>query len=67
MTRLAFPDPCRSCGGLLVPPEVLPHAARPGADYVCLRCERPYRWVGDPPRLITTVTIATADDEEQEP
>jgi hypothetical protein len=67
MTRLIFPDPCRSCGGILVPPEFLPHPTRVGADYVCLRCERPYRWVGDPPQLVTALNTAPAIDEGREP
>jgi len=66
MTRIAFPDPCGSCGGLLVPPEILPHPAHADADYVCLRCERPYRWVGAPPRLVTVRPVAPAADEERE-
>jgi hypothetical protein len=66
MTNLAFPDPCLSCGGLLVPSEVLPDPTRV-ADYVCLRCERPHRWVGNPPRLATILTIAPVADEERDP
>ena len=67
MTRLVCPDPCRSCGGILVPPEILPHPTRGDVDYVCLRCERPYRWRGHPPQLVTALTIARATNEDLEP
>jgi hypothetical protein len=67
MTRLICPEPCHSCGGLLVQPEVLPEPVRVDANYVCLRCERPYRWVGDPPRLATILIIAPAADDGPEP
>lgn len=66
MMKLTFPHPCRSCGGLLVPPAVLPNPTYADADFVCLRCERPYRWVGDPPRLLTVLTNTPAADEEPE-
>jgi hypothetical protein len=66
VTKLAFADRCHFCGGLLVPPEALPYPTRVDADYVCLRCERPYRWVGNPPRLTTILTIAPAADDPRE-
>ena len=66
MTKLAYPDACRSCGGVLVPPEVIPRATR-DADYVCLRCGRPYRWIGNPPRLVTMLTVVPVADEDPEP
>jgi hypothetical protein len=54
MTKLTPDDRCASCGGLLVPRELAAGAATPdNADYVCLICGRPYRWVGNPPRLAT--------------
>jgi uncharacterized protein with PIN domain len=54
MTRLTPDEKCESCGGVLVPPELVPAFTVPQyADYVCMKCGRPYRWVGNPPRLVT--------------
>jgi hypothetical protein len=54
MTRLQPDERCDDCGGQLVPPHIV-EAFKPSdnADYVCLRCRRPYRWSMDnPPRLM---------------
>src|SRR5437868_5892581 len=54
VTKLLADHRCETCGGVLVPPEIastFPTPAR--ADYICLRCGRPYHWVGQPPRLMT--------------
>lgn len=54
MTKLSPDEKCQSCGGVLVPPSVATQWQAPeGADYVCLRCGRPYRLAGTPPRLVT--------------
>ncbi len=56
MTRLLPQQRCEVCGGSLVPPKLLdlnpmnaPEASEP--DYVCVECQRPYHWRGNPPRL----------------
>jgi len=55
MTKLTPDQLCEACGGILVPPALASTFTVPqGTDYVCLTCGRPYRWVGNPPRLITT-------------
>jgi hypothetical protein len=55
VTTLHADERCESSGGLLVSPHVIPFfGLRLGADYVWLTCGRPYRWVGNPPRLLTT-------------
>jgi hypothetical protein len=57
MTKLTPDHRCDSCGGLLIPPDVVPDRVVPDrTDYVCLTCGRPYRWVGNPPRLVTAPT-----------
>jgi DNA-directed RNA polymerase subunit RPC12/RpoP len=39
---------------VLVPPEIAPGLTAPAkADYVCLKCGRPYYWIGNPPTLQT--------------
>jgi hypothetical protein len=49
MTKFTAAIPCESCGGLLVPTEIASGVTAPkDADYVCLKCSRPYRWMGDP-------------------
>jgi hypothetical protein len=53
MTKLTPDKTCDACGSMLVPPEVAPGFTVPkGTDYVCLKCGRPYRWVGNPPHLV---------------
>jgi hypothetical protein len=68
MTRLTAKMKCDSCGGLLVPPEMLSGVTIPkDTDYVCLKCSRPYQWIGDPPRLATVPTSASdagTDDDQ---
>lgn len=60
-----FPDTtCEACGSLLVPPHMASEFRAPeGTNYVCLRCGRPYRWTGNPPRLVTILRSAPIDDE----
>ena len=63
MTKITPDEKCETCGGLLVPRELVTHRAIPrDADYGCLRCGRPYRWVGDPPRLRPLVVVQSQDD-----
>jgi DNA-directed RNA polymerase subunit RPC12/RpoP len=69
MTRLAANQQCESCYGMLVLPETLTgRGVPPNTDYVCIRCGRPYRWIGDPPRLATEPSVVhdeqTDDDRE---
>lgn len=48
-----------ACGGSLAPPTMAFGVIVPReAEYVCLKCRRPYRYVGNPPQL-TTLVIAT--------
>jgi len=51
VTKFVFDVRCESCDGVLVPPQLLTGPARRDAAYVCIRCNRPYHWIGDPPRL----------------
>jgi hypothetical protein len=44
---------CASCSGMLLPPQITGFTPPPGTDYVCLKCGRPYRWAGYPPKLVT--------------
>jgi DNA-directed RNA polymerase subunit RPC12/RpoP len=54
MTKVTPDGRCESCGSLLVPPSLAIGFRIPAeADYVCMKCGRPYRWSGTPPRLIT--------------
>jgi len=54
VTRLIPDKACDTCGGMLVPPCIPTGFTPPRAsDYVCLKCGRPYRWIGEPPRLVT--------------
>jgi hypothetical protein len=64
MTRLAAPDRCPACDGLLVAPEAAFVEKVPSStDYVCLTCGPPYRWVGTPPHLtLALVESARGDD-----
>lgn len=55
MTKLAADATCKACGGMLVPPEVANVKVPEGTDYVCLKCETPYRWLGNPPRLLPII------------
>jgi hypothetical protein len=65
MTGLSGHQKCESCDGLLVPPIIAPGFRVPeGTDYVCLTCGRPYRWVGDPPRLMTVVSGEGSEGDE---
>ena len=55
MTQLSPSDRCYLCGGLLVPPSLLPPRDWPyfePPDYVCQDCEQPFWWRGTPPKLV---------------
>jgi hypothetical protein len=54
-TSLCPEKRCDSCGGMLVPPTVIPESVA-SADYLCLQCGRPYSWSGTPPTLTTNPT-----------
>jgi hypothetical protein len=56
---------CESCGGVLVRPSFTYGSPYASADYVCLLCGRPYRWIGDPPRLITVLTPRPPETPEE--
>ena len=49
---------CEECGGLLVEARALGGVETTGTpeigslDYVCIECQRPYAWQGDPPKLV---------------
>jgi len=53
---------------VLVPPTLASRTFEPpaGADYVCLNCGRPYRWVGVPPKLTLLVVVERRADDEPE-
>jgi uncharacterized protein with PIN domain len=56
MIRPASDDRCGTCGGVLVPPTAAFEIIVPaGADFVCSKCRRAYRWEGSPPRLTALV------------
>ena len=58
---------CPACGGLLVAPEAaFVQIVPPNTDYVCLQCERPYRWGGTPPRLKLAVVEGPRRDDPHE-
>jgi len=66
MTRLSPVEKCVVCGGLLVPPELASaFTISKEADFVCLRCGRPYRWRGEPPQLTLLVAVERGDDEDE--
>ena len=45
--RLRVDEKCDQCGSLLVLPHIAAGFAIPShADYVCLKCQRSYRWDG---------------------
>lgn len=65
MTKLIADEDCAACGGLLVPPAVASEFRIPkGADYVCLKCGRPYRQTGHPPRLTVFAAADRRDDDD---
>jgi hypothetical protein len=58
MTSLTPSERCEACDGFLVPPELLDPTEQTALseikpDYVCIRCQRPYCWRGNPPRLVS--------------
>jgi len=63
VTRVAAIEKCVVCGGLLVPPELVPGMnVAPGADYICATCGRPFDWIGTPPQLVLRQVDARHDD-----
>jgi hypothetical protein len=67
MTKLTADENCAACGALLVPPAVASGFTIPkGADYVCLKCGRPYRWVGNPPKLTLLAAADRRDDDDND-
>jgi hypothetical protein len=67
MTKVSPAPRCDGCDGLLVPPEMTDASTVPsGTEYVCLRCGRPYRWVGRPPQLVTMRVETRIRDDDQE-
>ncbi len=65
MTRLAPDERCVACGGLLVSPDVVAEIAVPkGAEYICLKCGRPFRRIGQPPRLTWVAEANGGADED---
>jgi hypothetical protein len=67
LTRLSPEQKCTRCNGLLVPPTLaLSFTPVAGADYLCMNCGRPYRWVGNPPKLTLLVVVERARVEDPE-
>lgn len=66
--KLTRDERCTLCRGVLVPPTLASRTFEPpaGADYVCLNCGRPYRWVGVPPKLTLLVVVERRADDEPE-
>lgn len=48
-----IPDEHCECGSVLIPRRAASRTAPRDADYVCLRCGRPYQWSGTPQRLVS--------------
>lgn len=66
MTRL-LPDERCACGSLLVPLELAFGFTVPqGTEYVCLRCGRAFRWVGNPPTLTLFVAAERLDGDDED-
>jgi hypothetical protein len=67
MTQLCADEDCDACGGLLVLPVVASGFSVPeGTDYVCLKCGRPYRWVGNPRKLTLLAAADSRDDVDED-
>ena len=68
MTKLIPDERCIVCSAPLVPPSMASLTFKPfgHADYVCLRCGRPYRWLGSPPRLTVLATAERHDVDHAE-
>jgi RNase P subunit RPR2 len=61
MTRIIADDNCESCGSVLVPPQVASGFKIPQkTDYVCLKCGRPYRWIGKGVRTAHTFMMSAS-------
>lgn len=46
MTKVPAEATCESYGGMLIPPLMMSGVEiSEGTDYVCLKCNRPYRWI----------------------
>ena len=64
LTALIADTRCESCEGILVVPRMIGGpAVRMDAAFVCVRCNRPYYWVGEPRRLNTRVSVPQPDDD----
>jgi DNA-directed RNA polymerase subunit RPC12/RpoP len=37
-----------------------------GADYVCMKCGKPFRWFGNPPRLTALAAIDKYEDDDDD-
>lgn len=67
MTKLVPDERCAACGSILVPPSFAPTFSVPlGTDYLCLKCGRPYRWVGSPPRLTVCVVVPSVNRDDED-
>lgn len=71
MTHMLPDETCGTCGSVLVPADVVPwftpwSTIPKGADYVCLDCGRPYRWVGSPAKLTLIAAGERRDDGDDE-
>jgi uncharacterized OB-fold protein len=67
MTKLIADEDCAACGSVLVPPTLVSGFTTPKeADYVCVRCGRPYRWVGNPPRLTVWAAADRRHDDDDD-
>lgn len=59
MTLLAANQPCKFCGGVLLPVELAKHKTifPPLADYYCDDCGHAYRWEHDGTKLVPILVI----------
>jgi hypothetical protein len=65
MTKVIADENCEACGSVLIPPQLASGFKIPAkTDYVYLKCGRPYRWVGNSPRLATVFSITTEEDDD---
>ena len=67
MTRLSPDERCGGCGSPVWPPSLAFDVIVPSAaDYVCLKCRRAYRWVGNPPRLMPLIPFDRSDEPSRD-